>query len=525
MVDVKRPVNQVISLLLAGLALAFSLLAMPVNALASESVVELGGETRYETAAEQALYSHPSSEWVIVASGGNYVDSLAAAGLAGALDCPILLTARSSVPDVTMDAIRSMGATKILILGLTDAVSESVESILGQFGSVTRLGGQTRFETQEAILDFGRSMGAFSGGKVFIASGIEFADALAVSPLSYGLSAPVFFVSGNGTLPESQLSALKEYGATEIVVLGGTSAVSDAGYQQAVSVAKENGGSVTRLSGANRYETSVQIANYAVSSCGFTWDGVAFTSGAAPFDSLGGGVVQGESKSVLLLATEGNLHTMIRAVPSGSTITSVKFFGGTSIFSENARKSTCSNFGISYSSGTPIMGASNVTGAQLAAYYISMVGESTYPSSVYASKGAATIEEFCNILVEEATAEGVRPEVVFAQMIHETGWLRFGGSVKVEQCNFAGLGAVNSNPTDANTFPDVRTGLRAQVQHLKAYASTEPLVNECVDVRFNLVSRGCAPNLEDLNGKWAVPGNGYGEKLAATIDDLYASIR
>lgn len=169
-------------------------------------------------------------------------------------------------------------------------------------------------------------------------------------------------------------------------------------------------------------------------------------------------------------------------------------------------------------SPTPIMGSSRLSAEDMADYYRAMVGEQTYPSSVYASKGAPTIDDFCRILVEEAEAEGVRADVVFMQSMKETGWLRFGGVVQVEWCNFAGLGATNSNPTDANTFPDVRTGLRAQVQHLKAYASTEPLNNDCVDVRFSLVERGCAPYLEDLNGRWAVPGDGYGEKIAQMIE-------
>ena len=171
-----------------------------------------------------------------------------------------------------------------------------------------------------------------------------------------------------------------------------------------------------------------------------------------------------------------------------------------------------------YALGTPIMGASRLTAEQMAAYYVAQVGESTYPSSVYAEKGAPTIDDFCRILVDEAETEGVRADVAFMQAMKETGWLRFGGAVKVEQCNFCGLGAVNSSPTSAASFADVRTGVRAQIQHLKAYASTEQLVNDCVDPRFSLVTRGCAPTLEQLNGRWAVPGNGYGESIAAMID-------
>ena len=101
----------------------------------------------------------------------------------------------------------------------------------------------------------------------------------------------------------------------------------------------------------------------------------------------------------------------------------------------------------------------------------------------------------------------------------ETGWLKFGGSVKAEQCNFGGIGAVNANAGGAS-FGDVRSGLRAQVQHLKAYASKEPLNNLCVDPRFEKVERGVAPCVEDLNGRWAVPGDGYGQRIVKIANRL-----
>ena len=169
---------------------------------------------------------------------------------------------------------------------------------------------------------------------------------------------------------------------------------------------------------------------------------------------------------------------------------------------------------------TPIMGVSKASVEQMATYYRDSVGELTYPSDVYSSCGASQLIDFCAIVLQEAQAEGVRAEVVFAQAMKETGWLRFSGAVKAEQCNFCGLGAVNSAPGNAASFKDVRTGIRAQVQHLKAYASTDPLVQACVDPRFDLVKRGCAPLLEDLNGKWAVPGDGYGESIAKMIDTM-----
>ena len=166
----------------------------------------------------------------------------------------------------------------------------------------------------------------------------------------------------------------------------------------------------------------------------------------------------------------------------------------------------------------PIMGSSRATAAEMVRLYEQ---NATYPSSVYSSKGASSIEEFIQIIVEEANAEGVRPDVVFAQAMHETGWLKFGGSVKPEQCNFAGLGAVSSTVGGA-TFADVRTGIRAQVQHLKAYATKDSLNQACVDPRFNLVSRGSATTICGLNGKWAVPGDNYGQSIISIINQAAA---
>ena len=165
-----------------------------------------------------------------------------------------------------------------------------------------------------------------------------------------------------------------------------------------------------------------------------------------------------------------------------------------------------------------IMGESTISPDTMAALYNKRGVE--YPAEEFAEDGAATIEEYCQLCAEEAAAEGVRAEVLFAQAMHETAWLQFGNQVSADQNNFGGLGAVNSGG-EGERFPDVRTGLRAQVQHLKAYASTEDLKYEIVDTRFELVERGCAPTVHDLGGRWAYPGDGYGESLVVIMADLY----
>jgi hypothetical protein len=107
--------------------------------------------------------------------------------------------------------------------------------------------------------------------------------------------------------------------------------------------------------------------------------------------------------------------------------------------------------------------------------------------------------------------EGVRQSVALVQMLHETNWLRFGGDVKLSQNNFAGLG-VTGGGTAGLSFPDVRTGALAHVQHLKAYASYDPPSATLVDPRFRYVKRGSAPTVRSLTGKWAMDP-GYGDKL------------
>ena len=166
-----------------------------------------------------------------------------------------------------------------------------------------------------------------------------------------------------------------------------------------------------------------------------------------------------------------------------------------------------------------IMSSAYSTYLDAADHFTKTVGPKGFPSAVYTDRGASNIIDFCKILYEEAQSEGVSPEVLYGQVVKETGYLKFGNLVQPNQCNFGGLGATGpGNP--GYSFGSVREGLRAQVQHLKAYGSTEPLVNPCIDARFKYVSRGCAPRTIDLNGKWAVPGVGYGESIDAIAREV-----
>lgn len=171
---------------------------------------------------------------------------------------------------------------------------------------------------------------------------------------------------------------------------------------------------------------------------------------------------------------------------------------------------------------TAIMGKAQATAKQMALFCRS---KNSTPQLT-----SCSLEQLAEMFIEEGEAEGVRGDVAFAQSLHETGYFKFGGIVLPTQNNYAGIGALNGNATgQAASFPDPRTGVRAQIQHLKAYASTEALVNECVDPRFYLVARGVAPYVEWLGAAdnpqgrgWAVPGAGYGANIVKLLGQIMA---
>ena len=129
------------------------------------------------------------------------------------------------------------------------------------------------------------------------------------------------------------------------------------------------------------------------------------------------------------------------------------------------------------------------------------------------------VENLALYYVEEAALEGVNHDVAFAQMCLETGYLRFGNLVTPDQNNFAGLGATGPGRPGLS-FPDPRVGVRAQIQHLKAYATDMPLNQELVNPRYFLVRRGSAPTIKGLAGTWAVDRL-YADKINNILERLY----
>lgn len=122
---------------------------------------------------------------------------------------------------------------------------------------------------------------------------------------------------------------------------------------------------------------------------------------------------------------------------------------------------------------------------------------------------------------EEATLEGVNYDIAFAQMCLETDFLSFNTRPEPQAFNFGGLRTA-ADPHKEQGFDSMRMGVRAHVQHLKAYASQEPLVQEVIDPRFHAVRRGIAPSVRHLSGRWSIDAQ-YGDKIIALIRRLYES--
>jgi len=165
-----------------------------------------------------------------------------------------------------------------------------------------------------------------------------------------------------------------------------------------------------------------------------------------------------------------------------------------------------------------IMGTGRLTQEQLASFFLTQTAL-RQEGEVDREK----VERLAEYYVKESAAEGINADVAFAQMCLETGFLRFGGLVTADMNNFCGLGAINAeNPGVA--FPDEQTGVRAHIQHLKAYASAEPLNLPSVDPRYRYVNpKGKAPHIYNLAGTWA-SDPAYGHKIDQLLRRMYAGL-
>lgn len=305
-------------------------------------VTPVAGTGRVETAIEASKlgFADGSSEFVVIATARSFPDALGGSALAGALHAPILLTEPAVLADAVKAEIARLGASHVIVLGGTGAVSAPVYAALDALPGVTeieRIEGSTRYQTAEKIAERTIAENEAWDGTAFVATGESFPDALGASPLAAAKGWPIYLVHPNPANEAGLVSAMDDDGVTSALILGGTGVVPvtledklDAAFGAA---------EVDRLSGANRYDTAVAVATYGVEQAGLGWDHLAVATGEDFPDALAGGALQGASGSVMLLAYPGYLHPGVQAALAANKadITEVRFLGGTGAVPQTIR--------------------------------------------------------------------------------------------------------------------------------------------------------------------------------------------
>ena len=302
------------------------------DAPATLTITPVAGIGRVETAIEASKLGFPSSTYVLVATARSFPDALGGSALAGALDAPILLTEPGTLSPAVSAEIARLGASHVIVLGGTGAVSADVYAALDALPSVTtieRLFGDNRYTTADAIAKRTITENEAWDGTAFVATGESFPDALGGSPIAAAKGWPIYLVHPNAANHDALVATMKADGVTSALILGGTGpapATFETKLNAAFTTAK-----VDRLAGANRYATAVAVATYGVNTAGLSWDGVAIATGENFPDALSGGALQGASGSVMLLAYPGYLHTEVATVLTANkaAISEVRFLGGT----------------------------------------------------------------------------------------------------------------------------------------------------------------------------------------------------
>jgi putative cell wall-binding protein len=334
----KRSIAAVIACAL--LASVLALVSTPAAATTAVTQKRLSGLDRYATAAATAEYAYTGVTVTqsIIASGENYADALTAAALSGAVTAPIFLTATDALPAVTAAAMaRVMGTNKgIYVVGGESAVSAKVVTTLTGLGYVvTRISGSNRYATAAAVAAKITSLATVGSmnGKVtcVLASGQGYADALSAGPLAHSSIFPILLTEPN-TLTAATSAAITATGCKQMMIVGGESTISAAVATAADALA---GVSVIRLSGADRYATSVAIANKAweaTTTGGLGWAKVevALARGDSFADGLAASQLAKGTNRPLLLVQADMIPAGVSAAltAKGGTLNKIHIVGG-----------------------------------------------------------------------------------------------------------------------------------------------------------------------------------------------------
>ena len=277
------------------------------------------GANRYETAVAISSHIEPGIDVVYLATGTDYADALAGAALAGSVDAPVLLTRPDHLVHATAAELERLQPERVVLFGGTQAIHEHVAVQVAEATGVPveRLAGANRYETAAAIAgEFGPV------DVVYIATGLDYPDALAGAARAGAVNGPVLLTRGD-LLPQATIAELERLEPTSIRLLGGTTAISEE-----IETALAAYGDVTRIAGEDRYETAVAL------SADFDESPVIYlASGQNWPDALTGAARAGSDEAPVLLSRVETTTLATWAELERLDPAKIVILGGTSVIS------------------------------------------------------------------------------------------------------------------------------------------------------------------------------------------------
>ncbi len=303
----------------------------PAAAVDDVTPARVSGPERIATAAAIAEQAFPQgTPTAVVTTAVSPFDALTGASLAGALDAAMLLVYPDDVPEATLQTLDRLGVVEIVLVGGELSISPGVEATLAQNHDVSRLAGETQYDTAAIVSTRTAAeagMPVLDGQRtMLLANGEVFADALAGSPAAFAGPTPVMFTETTVLRPEV-LAFMDDVEVQQVVILGGTAAVS-ADVQAQI---EDTGRTTVRLGGVDRVDTAAAVATWTVETLSFGTEDIMLARGDDFPDALTAAQLAGSAARPLLLsATPDVLPTVARAwfAERCDTIAVVQAVGG-----------------------------------------------------------------------------------------------------------------------------------------------------------------------------------------------------
>lgn len=285
------------------------------------------GETRYETSLEVSKKAFSKSEKAYLVSGEKFPDALSAASLTANGNGPILLVNDKTIDKVLAEVDR-LNAKEIVLVG-GGSISASNKNKVKEFAkshsaTVSELAGKDRFDTAVKVAN--KTISTLGNkGKVIIADGRNYPDAVSIAPYASKEGIPVLLANGNNVSKEVKDFVAKN-NIKEAIIVGGDKAVG----KEVEKLFKK----VDRISGANRYETSAKIAEKFFAST----DGIFMASGEAFADSLSVSYYASQKNTPVVLTIPNRLHDNTRKYMENNKYKNYYVIGGENAVTSNIFK-------------------------------------------------------------------------------------------------------------------------------------------------------------------------------------------